>query len=476
MATLDTLLTVYRSVHRLPAATAVPPSALAQLTVMAQSVEAVREGGVGFGWSYPSAVAWIQDSARATTQVAALSYAFLLDVTVGGAGLDYLVSESGPNPNSLSSAYYGRFNLENRFINFAVNLAKVGEGRETFLATYGETSIHQTFRAAYLRLFGSEKPLSDIVDLLSDLVPDGRGGAYTRGEYFVELGGDGGNGVGTRAAMIGWLMAEAVKSGQGPYVQALSAYLADLAADGEVTPASVFMSLYGPGGDQALGGPAAAGLPGENARYASDWDVDVAKPDVGSGVRPLATHGNDLLRPLIADDGGLQPGRRLAAGDGNDTIQADNGPMRGHIDGGAGNDVILVDRLEGRITTGAGYDTVDLGGFGPLTLVMGEPADLAVVADFQRGRDLIQLPAILGSGTKRVFSEGAESLGEVLELCAGLTPAGTNSVFEWQGDTYIYHADGVVGLGSGDGLVRLAGVTGLAVANAGQAGDLVFGA
>lgn len=478
MTVQDHLVAAYRAVHRLPDAAPLPASAEAQITLMAQGVEAARAGEAGFGWTYASAMQWVLDSARATTEVAALSYGFFADLTLGTAGLDYLVSAGGPNPNNLNSAYYQSFNIENRYINFAVNLVKHGEAKQTFLERYGaEATIHETLRKAWQALFGEDKPLGEIVDLLSDEVPDGRGGLYTRGEYFVELGGDGGNGLGTRAAAVGWLLAEAAKAGAGPYVSAVDAFLADLAFDGRTTSVEVFLSLYGPGGDLARGGPGDAGMGGESARFEHDWDVDVARP-AGSAVHALATDGNDTLSSAVSDIGGLDAGRRIFAGGGNDVVVSSNGTMSGHIDAGAGNDLVLVERFDGRITTGAGYDTVDIGSFAPLRLSGGEPVSAAWIDDFQKGQDLLIFPAVVGPGVKASLALVPEAtLGQALAAYSAITGADQNTVFEWGGDTYIYHQNAHAGVDAGDGLVRLAGVTGLAVGNGAQAqGDILFGA
>src|SRR4051812_30368245 len=56
-----------------------------------------------------------------TTSVASLAYNFFTGSIPFDHGFDYLVSPTGPNPNNLNSAYYQSSNIENRYINFAVN-------------------------------------------------------------------------------------------------------------------------------------------------------------------------------------------------------------------------------------------------------------------------------------------------------------------------------------------------------------------
>ena len=50
-----------------------------------------------------------------------------------------------------------------------------------------------------------------------------------RDAYFASYGQDGLNGIGTKAAMVGWLLAEAEKSDLGLYAKADAAFLTDLA-------------------------------------------------------------------------------------------------------------------------------------------------------------------------------------------------------------------------------------------------------
>jgi serralysin len=51
----------------------------------------------------------------------------------------------------------------------------------------------------------------------------------TRAQYFAYYGGDGPNGLGTKAAMVGWLLAEAEKADLGSYARSNAAFLTDLA-------------------------------------------------------------------------------------------------------------------------------------------------------------------------------------------------------------------------------------------------------
>ncbi|WP_454718250.1 hypothetical protein [Caulobacter segnis] len=153
--------------------------------------------------------------ADASAAVATTSYAFFTGKTPGEAGMDYLLSPIGPNPNNLNSAYYQTFNAENRYINFAVNLGRDGEGKAAFQAEYGAKSLFEATRSAYAEIFGATPDDAKVHALL-----DSRVG------YFTAYGQ---TEIGTKAAMVGWLLAEAMKADVGQYAGASNAYFADLA-------------------------------------------------------------------------------------------------------------------------------------------------------------------------------------------------------------------------------------------------------
>jgi serralysin len=170
--------------------------------------------------SASAALAETFKAATATTTVATLSYQFFTGKLPSQAGFDYLVSSTGPNANNLNSAYYQSFNLENRYINFAVNLGKVGEGKDAFAAKYAALSLFDATREAYRTIFGGT-PTDAKVHTLID----------SRADYFASYGGDGVGGIGTKAAMVGWLLAEAAKSDLGLYAKSNDNFLIGLAGN-----------------------------------------------------------------------------------------------------------------------------------------------------------------------------------------------------------------------------------------------------
>jgi hypothetical protein len=156
--------------------------------------------------------------ADASAAVATTSYQFFTGKAPGEGGLDFLLSPIGPNPTNLNSEYYAQFNTVNRYINFAVNLGKNGEGKDAFAAKYGALSLFDATREAYKTIFGAT-PADTKIHALID----------SRTDYLASYGGDGANGIGTKAAMVGFLLAAAMTEDVGQFAGASNAYFADLA-------------------------------------------------------------------------------------------------------------------------------------------------------------------------------------------------------------------------------------------------------
>ena len=165
--------------------------------------------------------------ADGTTSVATMNYQFFTGKTPTAAGLDYLV-HSAANGNDLTDSYYAQFSTENRYINFAVNLGKLGEGAQAFSAAYGGLTLSQAVKTAYQQIFGTAASDAKVADILNGAVTIA-GHAATRADYFAAYGQDGANGIGTKAAAVGFLLAEAVKADTGTLAIANDHFLADLA-------------------------------------------------------------------------------------------------------------------------------------------------------------------------------------------------------------------------------------------------------
>ena len=179
-----------------------------------------------------------------TTSVAELAYAFFTGKTPTAAGLNYLV-HSAANATDLNDAYYLKFSTENRYINFAAALGRFGDGTSGYHAAYDSLTLRDAAAKAYQAIFGATAGSDKLDALLNSLVPDGLGGTETRAQYFAQYGTDGPNGAGTKSAMIGWLLAESIKSGFGAYAVAEQHFLADL-AHGTAQFNVDLVAVYGP--------------------------------------------------------------------------------------------------------------------------------------------------------------------------------------------------------------------------------------
>ncbi|HYD37828.1 MAG TPA: M10 family metallopeptidase, partial [Allosphingosinicella sp.] len=94
------------------------------------------------------------EAADSTTSVVTMTYQFFTGAAPGGAGMEWLLSADGPNPNSLNSAFYAGTSMEHRFISFAVALATSGASGEGFAAEYGALSAGDALAKAYAEIFG----------------------------------------------------------------------------------------------------------------------------------------------------------------------------------------------------------------------------------------------------------------------------------------------------------------------------------
>ncbi|HWU79473.1 MAG TPA: hypothetical protein VN158_05340, partial [Caulobacter sp.] len=292
------------------------------------------------------ALAAVGRLAGQATSVANLTYQFFTGSTPYASGLDYLVSSSGGNPFNLNSPYYQGFNPENRYINFAVNLGKTGEGRAGFAAAYGGLSLAQALTKAYADIFGAAPTEAKVHELLDATLVVG-GQTMTRAQYFALYGQDGADGIGTKAAMVGWLLAEAAKADLGPYAKAQDAYLMDLGRDGVARFHVDLLDAYGPHVAAPIGAIIA---------FAHDQSVS----PTASGAVSRSGDNSDV----ITGASGLDAGQIVSTGGGDDRVTV-TGVVDGKIQLGDGDSVVtLQDGLgeTGAVTFGRGTNTVYLGG------------------------------------------------------------------------------------------------------------------
>ncbi|WP_369061004.1 hypothetical protein ABOZ73_04285 [Caulobacter sp. 73W] len=178
-----------------------------------------------------------------TTAVAVQAYQFFTGATPKEAGIAYLV-DSTENTNDLTDPYYATFNEANRYINFAVNLGKLGEGKDAFAAAYGALSFEAAIRKAYDVVIGTSVATANGVNIDAAV-------AYVAGRqsYFAAYGVDD---IGTKAAMVGYLMQAGLEAKFGHYAKATTAFLID-AMDGTASYNVPLVGVYGLGSMSGAG-------------------------------------------------------------------------------------------------------------------------------------------------------------------------------------------------------------------------------
>ncbi|WP_269713475.1 hypothetical protein [Caulobacter sp. NIBR2454] len=195
------------------------------------------------GWT-PRQVAWqMFDVTKQTTSVALGAYQFFTGLTPTAAGLDWLVN-SPSNLTDLNDGYYTRFTLENRYINFAANLGIVGEGRDVFAAAYKPLTFAQAVEKAYDTIIGFPYALGagiEPTDALIDIV--GRE-AYFKNFAATRMPAYDQD-LASKAAMVGYIMAEAIKAEVGVYARAIENFYLDI-SDGSAEHHVSLVGVYGP--------------------------------------------------------------------------------------------------------------------------------------------------------------------------------------------------------------------------------------
>jgi serralysin len=231
LANIETLIFADRVVSMVDSRVAAVMNSVLRLAPFSAGAEAMTQtlaAGIAAGGDYNAAIAQLLKAADATSAVAALSYQFFTGKTPTVAGMDYLVAPEGPNPNNLNSAYYAGFETVNRYINFAMNLGASGEGASAFTATYGGLSLFDATRKAYATIFGAAPSDAKLHNLLDTSVTL-NGLTMSRGDYFAYYAQDNIGGQGTKAAMVGWLLAAAQVEDIGVYAKSSDAFFSDQA-------------------------------------------------------------------------------------------------------------------------------------------------------------------------------------------------------------------------------------------------------
>ena len=290
------LASMYSNVH-----IGLAPNAT-QSAILDEIAQASRNGQI----SDAQAQYYVVNTADADTAVALQSYQFFTGKTPTQGGLSYLVN-SASNTTDLNDAYYQGFSLENRYINFAQNLGIIGEGKASFTTTYSALTFAQTVQAAYEQIVGSTyataagiNPAAAIADITS------------RQGYFQQVAAERMAGqnqdLAVKAAVVGYIMAEAIKADVGIYAAGVNNFLADLAPD-------------------------------NIAQYNNDLTTNY-----GAQTGGISPAGHVIaLTGSFDSPGGSAPAVNTQGGSGADVYVADNASLTNDsINGGAGADRLLL--------------------------------------------------------------------------------------------------------------------------------------
>jgi len=177
-----------------------------------------------------AAISQVIKMARGTTSVATLNYQFFTHATPDITGIEYLVSPTGPNQNNLNSPYYQGMKQDDRYINFAVNLGKLGAGAAEFKANYGPLTIQEATAKAYAEIYGAPPTPEKVAAMLNEVVGKNADETPLTREQFLSVNGkDDADAIGTKAAIVGWLLSQASTADVGDYALSNNAFLADIA-------------------------------------------------------------------------------------------------------------------------------------------------------------------------------------------------------------------------------------------------------
>ena len=278
-------------------------------------------------FSDAEALSYVINSADNSTALAALAYQFFTGKSPSKAGLDYLVNSS-TNANDLNDAYYAKFGLENRYINFAANLGVQGEGAAAFAAKYGALSFTDYVASIYETIIGSSyakaagidpaKAIADISSRYAAILATAQSsGMITAGMTQAQID------LAVKAATAGYLMGEAVKADVGIYAAAVDNFMLALAT-GTATYNTDLTKTYAPpaGSTQGTGqavvtAPAASTVPGYVA------PPPPATPDYYNFTLTTAANrfsGDVLNDTFSGTDTTFNANDTLNGGDGDDTL------------------------------------------------------------------------------------------------------------------------------------------------------------
>ncbi|MBO9547384.1 MAG: hypothetical protein J7528_23020, partial [Caulobacter sp.] len=207
-------------------------------------------------FSDQDALAYVLNSADNSTALAALSYQFFTGKSPTEAGMAYLTN-SATNPNDLNDAYYAKFNIENRYINFASNLGLQGEGKDAFAGKYGAMTLTAYIASIYETIIGStyargagidpQKAQLDITLRIPAILSTAQSAGMITSDMTAAQ-----STLALKAAIAGYLMGEAIKSDVGVYAAAANNFMLALAT-GTATYNTDLTTTYKPTDGQGAG-------------------------------------------------------------------------------------------------------------------------------------------------------------------------------------------------------------------------------
>ncbi len=214
----------------------ITPSAAESLLIQAYATEDAS-GSLTDAQTLSSVLTLSQDK----TDVALLTYQFFTGASPSIAGLGFLVNGT-TNPNDLGSAYYSQFNKENRYYNFAVNLATASGSAAAFATSYGTLTFAQAVTSAYENIVGSA-----VVGVAQATAAEAAITALQ--SYFASIAAarapTANQDLATKAIMIGYILEEAQKADVGAYARAVDQFMTALATNGTAATGNL-LTLYPP--------------------------------------------------------------------------------------------------------------------------------------------------------------------------------------------------------------------------------------
>lgn len=213
----------------------IAPSASDALLLQAYS-EQDQAGTITDAQTLADVLVFAQDK----TDVALSTYQFFTGASPTIAGLQFLVNGT-TNPNDLGSAYYTGFDKENRYYNFAINLATgSGAGATAFAAAYSGVTFNQAVAGAYEQIVGT-------VNVGATAAAAAIASIEGDQAYFAAIAASraptANQDLATKAIMIGYILEEAQKANVGYYAQAVDGFETQLALTGTATTGNL-IALY----------------------------------------------------------------------------------------------------------------------------------------------------------------------------------------------------------------------------------------